>query len=151
MSLYLGKQPLDITVAKIGTGVQCATGTVVIDDDDKATFPRLDFTPTLIALWQMSTMDLKADAEERGDEWEDDFVRYVQEGVMLFAIYHNGEWCVQATDSHSNGTYISGESWDGAREKCVQVRDGIYTYKLNYRGSNVAFAGETFNYAIYGE
>ena len=153
MPLYLGSEKVDFTISKVSvvdTGAQCATGTVVVDDDDTVTFPCLDFTPTLIALWNISSVDLKAQVEENGEEWDDAFIRYVHKGVMLFAVCQDGEWYIQSVQHHSSGSHISGESWDGMRNKCVKQNNGVYSYKLNHRGSG-EFTGETFHYAIYGK
>ena len=153
MALYLGSEKLGVTIpVSVGgsdssSGVPCATGTVVVDDGGTLTFPELDFTPNLIAVWNITTRDLKAEAEENGEDWDDSYVRYVQEGLMLFAIYNNDVWVSQITKMGSNEAYISNESFNIG--SAISVSNNQYHYYIDDSGSD-EFIGAEFNYAIYG-
>ena len=158
MALYLGSEKLGVTIpVPVGgsdgsSGVHCATGVVTVDDDDIIRFPELDFDPTLIAVWNVTERDLKEEAEDEGEEWNEDYVQYVQEGLMAFAIYDSNieEWIVQVLKGGSGQAYIANESFQMAGDNIpVYMEANGYCYNLDPFGDE-GIAGMEFNYAIYG-
>lgn len=58
------------------------------------TFPKLNFTPKSITVWNITPRDLKEEYEADNNEepWDDSWVRYTYEGVLLTAVYDNNMW-----------------------------------------------------------
>lgn len=153
MALYLGEEklaPSNTIYVEIPVPTSnCKSGIVTSDENGVVTFPELDFTPNMIALWSVKKIDLKAEAEAAGDEWEDGWLQYMYEGYMLMGVYHDNTWITQSAVSDSGGMLISNESYSVG--SMVNVEDGRYTYRISRdidEGSS--FADVTFNYAIYG-
>lgn len=153
MALYLGEEKLatsnTIYVEMPVPTSNCKSGIVTSDEDGIVTFPELDFTPNLIALWSVKKVDLKAEAEAAGDEWEDGWLQYMYVGCMFMGVYHDNTWITQSAASESGTMFISNESFSVG--SMVSVEDGRYTYRLARDISDRhCFADVTFNYAIYG-
>ena len=160
MALYLTREKL--ATAQSG-GTKVATGTVISDNEGRVTFPKLDFTPKFIAVWNIKEIDEREDAEEDGEEWPDDYeILYRYEGIMLFAFYDGKQWMSQIARSSSSTAYISNSSYgvpNGYNPPygaiAVSVNDkGQYQYQL-YNGNlfyqpDQDFVNTEFNYAIYG-
>lgn len=162
MALYLGSQKVTITTLRGGSsgGINYASGTVTCDENGVITFPKFDFTPTMITVWNVVLRDL---AEEEGlspEEWPDDMVRFIHEGVMLMAINIDGRWVSQGVTDNSAGMYISNNSAEGGTKEFfpessssgITVDGDIYTYQLGrYTDEGLEFVvNMEFNYAIYG-
>lgn len=89
MALYLGNEKLNVVFTKSAgsnDSVRCVQGTVVSDANGVVTFPELDFTPSVIAVWNITQV-------ENGDG--ETSVRYLYTGVMLMAINRDGYWISQ--------------------------------------------------------
>jgi hypothetical protein len=140
MAFYLGKNKI-CTVLMRGAnsnddGVKCVRGTVIVDDDGVVTFPELDFTPKLFAVWNI--MELQWDDE--GADWP------CFNGTMLFAVYTDLGWVAQASKSNSGDAYIANATYDLGPDTITY--DGyVYKYKVDYSGS---MTGTELNYVIYG-
>lgn len=160
MSLYLGDQKLALSISHTYTNY--ITGTAMSDNDGVITFPKVDFTPIMIAIWNVVERDLKQEYIDsgQGEKWDESWVRYVQTGIMLFAIYCDGHWVSQGLTERSAGTYISNDSFSYG--SCISVNDDIYSYRLA-RVPNSTMEGfeheedgprditnATFNYIIFG-
>lgn len=151
MALYLGSEKLGVTIP-CSVGAPFATGTVTSDSDGVIRFPELSFTPKIIAVWNAQQRDLKEETESKGEEWADGWVRYIQEGTMLFAVYHNGVWIAQMLKTGSGCTYIANESFDtqnGFFDFPIYTEENCYCYSLDPKGEDHVENME-FNYAIYG-
>lgn len=153
MALYLGSEKLAITTHKIfERGIvsdNYASGTVISNSDGVITFPELDFTPIFIAVWNLKLIDLKAEAEENGGDWEDDFVRYIHKGIMLFAVYQDGIWVTQSLHTQSGSMYISNESHSYGSS--ITQNGNVYVYDLNNRNDQThTGVNEEFTYVILG-
>lgn len=153
MALYLGEQKVGMGfVGRVEIPVPTgnyASGTAVADDNGVVTFPELGFTPKLIALWNVYQRDLKEEAEAEGWDWEEDWVRYVHSGFMLFGIYQDDTWVTQALTSNSGEALISNETWSAG--PAVSVSNNRYSYSVaKLEQYSDYFAGETFNYVILG-
>lgn len=154
MALYLGSKKVGVTIPRGDSsgGIHCVTGTVTSDEYGVITFPELDFTPTMITVWNIVEIDEKANIEEDGGEWDDSYTQYTYNGVMLLAVHHNGQWFSQVANSNSGQSYISNASYDyyggGA---AIEFDGSIYTYAVD-RGiaGDYALGSTEFNYAIYG-
>lgn len=164
MALYLGSQKVGITTLRGGSsgGINYASGKVTSDDNGVVTFPQLDFTPTMIVVWNVSVRDLSENyEEENGEPFPEDWVRYLHQGIMLFAINQEGMWISQGIRGNSGDTNITNSSWDGGTGEFkpqgysssgVSINDGIYSYQLcRFTGEVEDYIMNTeFNYAIYG-
>lgn len=162
MALYLGSEKLGVTIpVSVGgsSGVPCATGTIVSDENGVITFPELDFTPKIIAVWNVEQVDLME--LQGGTEWDESSVRYIQRGIMLLSVFDKNMWFSQVMYSNSDSMVasISGESadLDGDYEAdnlplgalAISVVDNRYRYHLHRRTVDEV-ANTEFNYAIYG-
>lgn len=148
MALYLGSNRVGIAVPG---GTKCATGTIVSDSHGVITFPELEFTPKMITVWNVRQIDNKASAEEDGEEWDESYVRYTYDGVMLTAIKQDDMWFSQGISNESSGAFISNSSWNTGGNGTISISDNIYSYTLDRYGDNNNYlANKEFNYAIYG-
>lgn len=164
MAVYLGSDRVGVTLVRKGTGgsgVKYASGKVTSDENGVVTFPKLDFTPNMITVWNVSLIDHKEIVESWGEEWSDDNVRYSHDGVILTAIYIDGKWISQGLAESSGGVYITNESASGgtleflpnSSSSGISLNDGVYSYLLcRYKNSEhlEAVANMEYNYAIYG-
>lgn len=154
MPLYLGKKLVDLNICA-KSDVKCVTGTVIADDEGKVEFPPLYFTPNLIVVWNAYVRDVKAEYEAKGEEWDEDSIRYLHAGIIVSAVNVNGTWIGQGIRSESSEFYLTGATADthfDESDGCVFVQDGTYYYRIlqsDFVG-NIDLAGEEFNYAIYG-
>ena len=163
MALYLGSEKLGVTIPVYTEGtsnIKCATGTITSQADGTILFPELNFTPKMIAVWNVEQVDL---AEEEGllGEWDESSIRYIQRGIMLFAIFEQDMWFSQVAfyNSDSIAMAISGDQadLDGDYEadnlpygaQAISIIDNRYCYHLHKRAAEIA-ADMEFNYAIYG-
>ena len=147
MALYLGSEKLGVTIAR---GANCATGTVTADDTGTVTFPELSFVPKMIAIWNVTQRDLKAEYEAGGEYWEEGYVQYIHTGIMLFAIYQDDTWVSQGIDGNSSGSYISNETWVAGSTVDFNSENNCYSYRIERKRQTQEYTGEIFNYAIYG-
>ena len=164
MAVYLGSERVGVTLVKKGTGgsgVKYASGKVTSDENGVVTFPKLDFTPNMIVVWNIKLIDYAELDGVDPSEWPDDMVRFVHDGVMLTAIYINGKWVSQGLAESSGGVYITNESASGGTGEFfpnysssgISIDDGVYSYLLcRYKNSEhlEAVANMEYNYAIYG-
>ena len=163
MAVYLGSERVGVTLVKRGTGgsgVKYASGKVTSDENALVTFPKLDFTPKMIVVWNVELIDYAELDGVDPSEWPDDMVRYFHNGVMLIAIYIDGKWVSQGISESSGGVYITNESASGgtmeffptSTSSGISINDGVYSYLLcRYRGQHLDEIADTeFNYAIYG-
>lgn len=155
MALYLGREKMApiLKGGAVSSGISCATGTVTSDEYGVITFPELDFTPTIITVWNVVEIDQKANAEEDGEEWDDSYTQYTYNGVMLLAVYHNGQWFSQVASSNSGQSYISNASYnyyDGGA--AIEFDGNVYIYNIDKGviNNNYSLGDMEFNYAIYG-
>lgn len=141
MALYLGREKLGVTVERERN---CLKGTVTSDANGIIVFPELSFTPTMITVWNIEETDWSTDPD-----WEDDWVRYTYNGIMLTAIYQNGTWIAQVPVTSSGGVNISNATY--TTNTAIGTVVGLYTYDLHFAESAPKnFANMEFNYAIYG-
>lgn len=155
MALYLGGQRVAPAKAvPISVPVNGAvTGQANIDKNGVLTFPKLDFTPKMIVIWNIEARDLKQEALIEGEEWEDDWVRYIYQGAILTAINIGGIWISQALHDVSGETIVSNATRDAG--SMISFDGEHYSYQINrYGGYPDNFDGytqdwTTFNYAIY--
>lgn len=165
MAVYLGSERVGVTLLKKNTsasGVKYAGGKVTSDENGVVTFPQLDFKPNMIVVWNVSVRDLSKNYEqENGEPFPTDYVRYVYEGTMLFAINQNGVWISQGMGGNSGETHITNASYNGGTGEFrpqdtsssgISINDGIYSYQLSRYGDQVdnRIIDTEFNYAIYG-
>lgn len=155
MALYLGKEKIAPILKSdaASNSVKYITGTATSDEYGVITFPELDFTPTMIAVWNVVEIDQKANAEEDGEEWDDSYTQYTYNGVMLLAVYHNGQWFSQVANSNSGQSYISNASYgyyDGGA--AIEFDGNVYIYNIDKGviNNNYSLGDMEFNYAIYG-
>lgn len=152
MALYLGGEKLaPSNVTRIETSSPTGNykaGTVTADENGVVTFPELDFTPTMITLWSVEKVDLKAEVEARGEDWEEGWTQYVYKGFLLMAIYEDDTWISQGLGNNSGDTHISNASFSFG--STVSIENGRYMYRLHREGFNDSFEGVVCNYAIYG-
>ena len=160
MALYLGREKMApiLKGGAVSSGISCATGTVTSDEYGVITFPELDFTPTMITVWNVEKRDLKAEAEEGGEEWDDSCVRYVYDGLMLMAINQEGVWISQGLCGGSGEVNITNASATGGTQEFlpeesssgISSNGNVYSYMLGrYNGYGMG-ANIELNYAIYG-
>lgn len=161
MALYLGREKIAVSIP---TETQkFVGGTIDSNEYGEVYFPQLHFEPKLIALWNVEQLDLKEDAENGGEEWdESNEVLYGSTGFMLFAIYKDGRWYSQSLGTDSGTIYITNDSIetdgddipDNPPFTCTSVEnlgDGYYAYYMNRNvGYLDATSFVTMNYAIYG-
>lgn len=162
MALYLGSNKVSASIAQntnsVNNGINCVRGTVISDSQGVVTFPELDFTPSLITVWNITRV-------ENGDGVND--VLYLYEGLMLMAINNNGYWISQGVTDNSGEVHITnatamagtGEFFPENASSGISVNGNIYSYQLG-RVSSVAntydndsyfdLTNKVFNYAIYG-
>ena len=165
MALYLGSERVGVTLVKRGTGgsgVKYASGKVTSDENGVVTFPKLNFEPNMIVVWNVNMRDLGENyEEENGEPFPEDWVRYVYEGTMLFAIKQNSVWISQGMGGNSGETHIANASYNGGTGEFrpqdtsssgISINDGIYSYQLcRYTGeADDRIIDTEFNYAIYG-
>jgi hypothetical protein len=143
------------------SGIQYTTGTLMSGSDGVILFPELNFTPKMITVWNIVGKDLKAEAEAEGGEWDDSYVRYVHDGIMLTAMYIDDEtWVSQVVVGSSGETMINasadldqdGEASNYPYGECAIHFDGKNYYYRLYRGAGApeCVAEVEFNYVIYG-
>lgn len=156
MSVYVGRKKVGFTVNR---GVKCMTGTATSDSNGVITFPKLDFTPTKILVWNIKRIDHKELAEEDGEEWDDTYIQYTYDGIMLFAIYKDGKWISQGLGDNSGDVYITNASAeggtgefaeDGESSSGISVNGNVYSYQLDRYRYDAPVAHKVFDYAIYG-
>ena len=151
MALYLGTQKVSLmSYANLSSGhSNYITGTAMSNDDGVVTFSELPFIPKIIAIWNIVEKDLKAEAEQEGQEWEEGYVQYIYEGIMLFAIYQDGTWVSQGMGHGSGEAYISNASVSYG--SCVTSDGNTYYYRIS-RDENDGhkYGNTTFNYTICG-
>lgn len=150
MALYLGSEKLELAIAEYSNSSSlCLTGTAISDSNGVVTFPQLDFTPKLIAVWNITKRDLKAEAEANGEDWDDSYTQYIYNGSMVFAVYQDGVWVSQGLTGMSGEVFISNATFDSGSG--ISVNNNTYSYRImrNTQDGEVV-ANELFNYAIYG-
>lgn len=143
MALYLGTEKI---APIIHAGTNCKTGVATSDNNGIVTFPALNFTPSLIAMWNVQ------------QEANDGDVPYLYTGVMLFAINQNGYWISQAVESSSGTTYIAnasatggtGEYFPDAPASSISINGNVYSYQIARATNFPEFTNTEFHYAIYG-
>lgn len=163
MAVYLGSERVGVAVyKKSNEKAKIKSGKVTSDENGVVTFPKLNFTPNMIVVWNVRVRDLSGDYEENyGEPLPEDYVRYIHEGVMLFAINQDGIWVSQGMIGNSGETNISNASWNGGTGELkpqgysssgISINDGIYSYQLSRYGDQVddSIIDTEFNYAIYG-
>lgn len=156
MALYLGNQRVaPMHKVSIPTPVSAATvtGQADIDENGILTFPKLDFTPKMITIWNIEAIDLKQEALENDTEWEDGWVRWVYNGVILTAINIEGIWISQGLMYGSGEVTISNATRDVA--SLIHFDGEHYSYDITrypgYPDENMhnGYDFTTFEYAIY--
>lgn len=170
MALYLGNQKVSVRAGAI-SGPKYAVGTVVSDDNGIVTFPKLDFTPKIITLWNVGVTDLAAEWNPDEGNFPDDYIRYMHSGTMLMAINIDGHWVSQGLMDTSGGVNITNSTFNTVNRSGEQEfassgitvnNSGIYSYTLHrydIADVDMSSAEDTFfditntefNYAIYGE
>lgn len=143
MALYLGREKMApiLKGGAVSNSVKYITGTVTSDEDGIITFPELDFTPTMITVWNIEESD-----------FEDPDAEYsCYNGVLVCAILINDIWIAQVAKSDSGSAYISNATYDtwGSGNSAIEYVNGQYQYHIDY-SQNLLFANTEFNYAIYG-
>ena len=163
MAIYLGEEKINITK----TPVHFISGTVRSDDEGIINFPSLSFEPKIITIWDISKIDLKAEAEANGEEWSDDYlIRYVHDGVMLMAVNIDGVWVSQSLAYDSGTIYITNASHYAGINPGISEFSGTGIYydeengyqfllsKQEGQGNNWTgnsdITEREFHYAIYG-
>ena len=144
MSLYLGSEELSLAFRNYSNILK---GTVESDENGVVTFGSLPFTPSLIAIWNIKQIDLKEGLGE-DEEWDEEWIRYTYEGIALFAFYHEGIWFSQCYQGASGETYLSQASITYG--SCVEINNGIYSYRIQRQPPADVGTNETFNYLICG-
>lgn len=125
--------------------VECINGIIQL--------PQFPFSPRVITVRNVKKVDLKkkhedGESDETG-EWKEDWVRYVYEGLILTAIYMDGEWVTQHTASKSSGLLISNESRDIGSS--IWIEDGIYYYRIKSpRDLNESSLDGVYTYEVFG-
>ena len=153
MALYLGNQKVaPVHKVSIPTPVSAATitGQVDIDENGVLTFPKLDFTPKMITIWNIEARDLKQEVIEEGEEWDNSWVRWAYNGIILTAINIDGVWISQGLMHYSGAVVISNATYTAGSMICED--NGQYAYQLVRDQEWDAFIDEvssTYNYAIY--
>lgn len=130
-------------------------GVATTDDDGILTFPPLDFTPNAILVWNVETIDNSIEDEN----WEEGFVRYTIDGIMLMAIRENGKWISQGMHNHSGGAFITNSSYKGgtgeflpeSSSSGILENDNVYSYQIGRYPVDASdyFSNMEFNYVIY--
>lgn len=162
MALYLGSEKVSATLGgSLPSGIKCVTGTATSDNYGIVTFPELDFTPAMIAVWNVK----KIDWAEKDEDWDGTKVQYTHVGVMLMAINQNGTWISQGIMDNSGGIQITNSSGKGGTQEFlptesasgISVNGNVYSYLLcRYsdqifgENGNHDITNTEFNYAIYG-
>lgn len=154
MGLYLGSDKVSAVITKntsSDSGIKRVQGTITSDANGVITFPELNFTPSIITVWNITRV-------ENGDGVYD--AGYLYEGIMLMAINNNGYWISQGLTNNSGGVYITNASAEGgtgeffpeSSSSGISVNGNVYTYQLaRYNNGEVdGLANVEFNYAIYG-
>ena len=164
MAVYLGSQKVGVVInraSKNNSGYKCLKGTATSDEEGIITFPALDFTPNLIAVWNVSKYDLKNEADPE-EEWDASYIRYVYEGSMLFAIRQGNQWISQGFGHNSSDVYITNASHNGGTDWAEETHPyapsgilqngNVYSYRLSREAEadQSEYADIEFNYAIYG-
>ena len=150
MALYLGEKKVTPVLHK---EQRCANGKVMSDAKGVITFPKLDFTPKIITIWNVRKHDWTTD-----EDFEEGWVPYTYDGIMLVAVKHDDMWLAQIPHANSGAVGISNGSYVKA---AITVDNGIYSYNLALRSSTGDYDHNTygdafnianmeFNYAIYG-
>lgn len=161
MALYLGREKIAVSIP---TETQkFVGGTIDSNEYGEVYFPQLHFEPKLIALWNVEPLDLKEDAEQDGEGWDESYeVLSGSSGFMLFAIYKDGRWYSQSLGTDSGAIYITNESFDAdgdgfpdnppfTNTSVENLGDGYYVYYMNRNKAYLdATSIVTMNYAIYG-
>jgi hypothetical protein len=95
------------------------------------TFPKLNFTPKSITVWNITPRDLKEEYEADNNEepWDDSWVRYTYEGVLLTAVYDNDMWIAQSIITSSGEIALSNASLDSIGG--VTLENGFYKFSLS--------------------
>jgi hypothetical protein len=90
-----------------------------------------------------------------GEEWDDSWVRYTYEGLILTAIYENNTWFSQALLHGSGEIALANASYNTSSG--VRELNGLYQYVLNRDEGEVNEDDEfydltntEFHFAIYG-
>lgn len=158
------KKELDENIVEVRGSSQNAErvyfGTVITNSDGEAEIPYPGFTPTQMILWNIG----KIDQTER-DDYDDSFVRYLYEGIMLCAVRIDGEgWISQYMGNNSGVTYIAQASAnrapyppeienspntniiDDGETICWAIGSGIDIYE----DSNYDYSEVEFNYVLVG-
>ena len=154
MAIYFGSEKISFN-SPVTIGVRCARGTVTSDANAIITFPELDFTPSVITIWNVERVDHSTDPE-----YEEGYVRYTHEGFLLTAVYTDNTWISQIAGSQSGDVAISNESYEAGDvngfDKDTESPTSIYFdgsqyhYQL-YRYHMIdALANKEFHYAIFG-
>lgn len=118
MALYLGKEKI-APILKGGAAsnsVKYITGTATTDEHGIITFPELDFTPTMITVWNIEESD-----------FEDPDAEYsCYNGVLVCAILINDIWIAQVAKSDSGSAYISNATYDtwGSGNSAIEYVNG---------------------------
>jgi hypothetical protein len=88
MGLYLGSERMSPAISFKPSGVKrFKQGTARSDYEGELTLPKVDFVPSLIIIWNIVEVDHKELAEEEDGEWDDSYIRYTHDGILLTAIY----------------------------------------------------------------
>ena len=155
MAMYLGTQKVN----NAAPGLKYATGTSMVTDGGELVIPRpKDFTPHTIIVWNAKRID---QWEEHGES--NDYMQFLYEGIILTALYMNGEWVSQALASASGDIYLANasasggvgdDSPDNAPPSAIYEDSSCYIYYIlratALNENSTAFSGERFNYALYG-
>ena len=157
MALYLGGQrvaPTNSVSIPVPVPINGAvTGEADVDENGILHFPKLYFTPKMIVVWTIEARDLKQEALNSGEEWEEGMVRYIYNGIMLTAINIDGLWITQGLTGKSGEVVISNASWKVG--SLVSFNGSNYSYDLTrydgYPNDSIheGYDPSTFNYAIY--
>ena len=67
MAVYLGSQKVGVTIGpiKADSGVKCMRGTATSDENGIVTFPAVEFTPSMLAIWNVKQIDLRSGRRKR--------------------------------------------------------------------------------------
>jgi hypothetical protein len=143
MALYLGKDKVcPITLQKSASqpdgGIKCVRGTAIVDEDGVITFPELEFTPTIFAVWNITR-----------SQWNDESADWpCFNGAMLFAVYTDLGWVAQATKAGSGDAYIANATYEIGPDT-ITCSNNVYKYKVDY-SHNMGMVNTELNYVIYG-
>lgn len=135
------------------------TGTITSNEEGVLTFPEFDFTPKMFTVWNVKDRDLKEEHEWEGneEEWDESWVRYTQEGILLTAVYTDGKWVSQSVLNDSGEYGLSNASYNATG---LILEDGAYQYYLlrdfscNEWIEEDGFFDVTnteFNFIVYGD